>query len=209
MARISPPASKKCIHPIQNGKYTLTDDDSHRVAIASSSSPVFLVQANAINMTQNPWKPPSIHRCNQPCSNLAPYTQLQLVHADAKSRQTRRQRAGSLATEAVQGATLALERVHDIERGDGLALGMLGVGDSVADDALEEGFEHAASLFVDHGRNTLDATTTSQTADGGLGDALDVVTENLAMAFGSALSKTFATFSASSHDDKRLEKNLM
>jgi hypothetical protein len=44
------------------------------------------------------------------------------------------------------------------------------------------------------GRNTLDTTTTSKTSDSGLGDTLDVVTKNLAMTLGSALSKTLATF---------------
>jgi len=44
----------------------------------------------------------------------------------------------ALRAEAVQGAALALERVDDVERGDGLALGVLGVGDRVADDVLEE-----------------------------------------------------------------------
>ena len=45
---------------------------------------------------------------------------------------------------------MALESVHDVERGDRLAFGVLGVGDSIADDALEEGLEHTTSLFVDH-----------------------------------------------------------
>ena len=58
--------------------------------------------------------------------------------------------AKSLATEAVQSAALALESVDDVERGDSLALGVLGVGDSVADDALEERLKDAAGLLVDH-----------------------------------------------------------
>jgi hypothetical protein len=58
--------------------------------------------------------------------------------------------ARRLTTEAVQGAALALESVDDIEGGDGLALGVLGVGDGIADDALEEGLEDTTGLFVDH-----------------------------------------------------------
>lgn len=46
------------------------------------------------------------------------------------------------------------------------------------------------------GRNTLDATTAGKTADGGFGDALDVVSENLAVAFGAAFAEAFTTFSA-------------
>ena len=45
---------------------------------------------------------------------------------------------------------LSLERIDDIERGDGLSLGVLGVGDGVADDTLEEGLEDTTGLFVDH-----------------------------------------------------------
>jgi hypothetical protein len=45
------------------------------------------------------------------------------------------------------------------------------------------------------GRNTLDTTTTSETTDGRLGDALDVVTENLSVTLGTAFAETFAAFS--------------
>ena len=41
-------------------------------------------------------------------------------------------------TETVEGSALTLQSVHDIERGDGLAFGVLGVGDSISDDALKE-----------------------------------------------------------------------
>jgi hypothetical protein len=37
-------------------------------------------------------------------------------------------------------------------------------------------------------RDTLNTTTTRETTDGRLGDTLDVVTKNLAMTLGSALS---------------------
>ena len=45
---------------------------------------------------------------------------------------------------------MALERVDDVERRDGLSLGVLGVSDGVADDTLEEGLEDTAGLFVNH-----------------------------------------------------------
>jgi hypothetical protein len=57
-----------------------------------------------------------------------------------------------LATEAVESAALSLERVDDVQRGDGLALGVLGVGDGITDDALEEGLQDATRLLVDHWR---------------------------------------------------------
>ena len=56
----------------------------------------------------------------------------------------------NLTTETVDGTALALEGVDDIEGGDGLALGVLGVGDGITDDTLEEGLENTTGLFVDH-----------------------------------------------------------
>ena len=61
-----------------------------------------------------------------------------------------------LTAEAVERAALPLQGVDNVEGGDSLALCVLGVGDSVADDALEEGLEHTAGLFVDHWRRMLD-----------------------------------------------------
>lgn len=113
-----------------------------------------------------------------------------------RKRRSRRAEANRLATETVEGAALPLEGVDDVEGGDGLALGVLSVGDGVADDTLEEGLEDTAGLLVDHGGDTLDTATTRQTADGGLGDTLDVVAQNLAVALGTALSKTLAALSA-------------
>jgi len=42
-----------------------------------------------------------------------------------------------LSAETVEGSSLSLERVDDVERGDGLSLGVLSVGDRVSDDVLE------------------------------------------------------------------------
>ena len=58
--------------------------------------------------------------------------------------------ARHLATEAVEGTALALESVDNVEGGDGLALGVLSVGDGVTDDTLEEGLEDTTGLLVDH-----------------------------------------------------------
>lgn len=55
-----------------------------------------------------------------------------------------------LTTETVQGTALALEGVDNVEGGDGLALGVLGVGDGVTNDTLKEGLQDRAGLLVDH-----------------------------------------------------------
>ena len=91
---------------------------------------------------------------------------------------------------------MPLEGVDNVEGGDGLALGVLSVGDGVTDDTLEEGLEDTAGLLVDHGGDTLDTTTAGKTADRRLGDTLDVVAQDLPVALGTALSEALATFSA-------------
>ena len=46
------------------------------------------------------------------------------------------------------------------------------------------------------GRDTLDTATASKTTDSGLGDTLDVVTQDLAMTLGATLAEALATFAA-------------
>ena len=99
---------------------------------------------------------------------------------------------------------MAFQGVDDIECGDGLSLGMLGVGDGITDDILEEHLEDAAGLFVDEARDTFDTASTRETADGGLGDTLDVITQHFAMTFGASLSEALSSFAASRHDFLRL-----
>ena len=80
-----------------------------------------------------------------------------------------------LAAEPVEGAALAFERVDDVERGHGLPLGVLGVGNSIPDHALQVVLENTSGLLVDQSADTLDTTSSSQSPDCGLSDALDVV----------------------------------
>jgi hypothetical protein len=95
---------------------------------------------------------------------------------------------------------LSLEGIDDIESGDGLAASMLGVGDGITDNVLKEDLEDTTGLFVDEARDTLDTTTASQTADSGLGDALDVVAQHLSVALSTTFAKAFASFATSRHD---------
>ena len=106
---------------------------------------------------------------------------------------------GCLTTKSVQGAALALQSIHHIHGGDSFPLGMLGVGDSITDDILQENLENATCLFVDQARDTLDTTTTCQTTDGRLGDALDVVTEHFSVPLGSPLSQSLSSFTTARH----------
>lgn len=103
------------------------------------------------------------------------------------------------AAETVEGATLTLESVDDIHGGYSLPAGVLGVGHRVADHVLEDYLEHTASLLGNEPRYALHTTTASQTADGRLGDALDVVAEHLAVALGAALAQTLTALSSPRH----------
>ena len=128
---------------------------------------------------------------------------LMIVVALKKANEEKPRRGKSrvdLTTKSVQSAALALQSVDDVHGGDRLALGVLGVGDGVTDHVLKEGLEDTAGLLVDETRDTLDTTTTSEATDGGLGDTLDVVSQDLAMALRASLSETLASLSASRHD---------
>jgi RNA polymerase-binding transcription factor DksA len=74
---------------------------------------------------------------------------------------------------------LTLESIYNIEGGDGLSLGVLSVGDGVADDTLEEDFEDTSGFFVDEAGDTLDTATTRETTDSGLRDTLCFVSGQL------------------------------
>ena len=108
-------------------------------------------------------------------------------------------RCRHLTTEAVQGAALALQSIDHVHGGDGLPLGVFGVSHSVADHVLKEHLQHAAGLLVDETGDTLHTTTTSQTTDGRLRDALDVIAKHLAVTLGASLSQSLASLAASSH----------
>jgi hypothetical protein len=96
---------------------------------------------------------------------------------------------------------LTLEGVDDVHGGDGLTASVLSVGDTITDHVLQEDLEDTSGLFVDETGDTLDTTTTGQTANGRLGDSLDVITENLSVTLGASLSKSFSSLSSSRHVD--------
>ena len=105
----------------------------------------------------------------------------------------------SLTSESVEGTSLPLEGIDHIHGGDGLPLGVLGVGDGIPDDVLKEDLEDSTGLLVDESRDTLDSSTTRQPPDGGLGDALDVVSQHLPVTLSASLSQSFSSFATSGH----------
>ncbi|XP_013366739.1 PREDICTED: uncharacterized protein LOC102013159 [Chinchilla lanigera] len=67
------------------------------------------------------------------------------------------------AAKAIQSAALAFERVDHVHGSDRLALSVLGVGDSVTDDVLQEHLQYTSRLLVDEAGDPFDATTASET----------------------------------------------
>uniref|UniRef100_A0A8C4UEK2 Histone H4 n=1 Tax=Falco tinnunculus TaxID=100819 RepID=A0A8C4UEK2_FALTI len=78
-------------------------------------------------------------------------------------------------------------------------LGVLGVGDGVADHVLQEDLQHAARLLVDEPRDALHAAAPRQAPDGRLGDALDVVAQHLAVALGAPFAEPLPALASARH----------
>nr|GMD15814.1 histone H4 [Ipomoea batatas] len=76
---------------------------------------------------------------------------------------------------------------------------MLSVGHGVSDHILEEDFEDSPGLLVDEAGDTLHASSTSQTANGRLGDPLDVVAKHLPVTLGSSLAQSLASLTTAGH----------
>ena len=95
---------------------------------------------------------------------------------------------------------MTLEGIDNVHGGDGLPLGVLGISYGVTDDILEEHLEDTTGLFVDEARDTLDTSSTGKTTDCRLGDALDVISQDLTVPLGASLSEPLAALSTSSHD---------
>ena len=104
-----------------------------------------------------------------------------------------------LTSESVESTSLSLKSVDDVHSGNGLSASVFGVGDGVSDDVLEEHLEDTTGLLVDETKDALHATTASETADSRLGDTLDVITQDLSVALGTALSETLSSLSTSRH----------
>jgi hypothetical protein len=85
----------------------------------------------------------------------------------------------NLASKPVQSPSLPLQGVNDIHGRDSLPPRVLGVCYCVANHVLEEYLQYSAGLLVDQSADTLHTAPASQAANRGLGDALDVVAEDL------------------------------
>ncbi|MCL4419923.1 hypothetical protein M1146_07590, partial [Patescibacteria group bacterium] len=76
--------------------------------------------------------------------------------------------------------------------GDSLSASMFGVGYSITNDIFQKDLEDSSGLLVNETRDTLHTTTTSETANSGFCDALNVVAKNLSVALGTSMDVVYA-----------------
>ena len=94
----------------------------------------------------------------------------------------------SLTTETVQGSTLSLQSVDNVQGSDGLSLCVFCVSDCVSDDILKESLKDCSHFFVDECRNSLNTTSSSESSDCWLSDTLDVISKNLSVSLSTTLT---------------------
>jgi hypothetical protein len=101
------------------------------------------------------------------------------------------------ASETVKGSALSLKSIDDIESGDGLSLGVLGVADGISDNVLEEASEDNSGLVIDEGADSLDSTSSGESSDSWLGDTEDGFLDSFGgVSFSSGLSLDLAEFAS-------------
>merc|ERR1719291_799253 len=101
------------------------------------------------------------------------------------------------SSETVKGSALSLKSIDDIEGGDGLSLGVLGVADGISDNVLEEASEDNSGLVIDEGADSLDSTSSGESSDSWLGDTEDGFLDSLGgVSLGSSLSADLTELSS-------------
>jgi len=75
-------------------------------------------------------------------------------------------------SKSVKGSSLSLESVDDVEGGDGLSVSVLSVSDGISDNSGEEELEDLSGVLVDEEGDSLDTSSSGESSDGWLGDAL-------------------------------------
>ena len=92
---------------------------------------------------------------------------------------------------------MSLEGVDDIESGDSLSLGVLGVSNGVLDNVLEEASENNSGLVIDERADSLDTTSSGKSSDGWLGDTEDGILDGFGSeSLSSSLSSDLSEFSS-------------
>jgi hypothetical protein len=94
-----------------------------------------------------------------------------------------------LAPKTVQGFALAFECIDHVHGRHCFATGVFRVRDGIADAIFQEDFQYSTCFFINQSTDTFHTTTTSETTNGRLGYTLNIIAQDLAVAFGTALAE--------------------
>jgi len=95
---------------------------------------------------------------------------------------------------------LSFQRIDDIECCHCLSPGVLSVSHRVSHHVFQEDLEDVATFVVDESANALDPASARQSANSGLGDALDVLADDSPVPLlGSDFAQSFASFASADH----------
>jgi hypothetical protein len=85
----------------------------------------------------------------------------------------------NLDAESVQAASLTLQSVDNVHRGDCLALAVFRVRDGIANNFVQKVLQDNADFFVDQAGDTFDSSATGQATDSWLGDTVQIALRGL------------------------------
>lgn len=105
----------------------------------------------------------------------------------------------NLTTKTIQGPSLPFKRINHIHGGHRLPPGMLSVSHSITNHILKEDLQNTSGFFINQSTDTLHTSSTSQSANCRLRNALNVVSQNLPVTLRSSLSQTLTSFSTTWH----------
>ena len=104
-----------------------------------------------------------------------------------------------LGAETVDGASLALQGIHDVEGRYSFPVSMLGVGNCVTHNRFQEALEDSPHFGVDEGGDPFDSTSSGQSTNRRLSNASDGILHHLAVSLRASLAESFAAFTSSRH----------
>ena len=76
-------------------------------------------------------------------------------------------------SESVDGSALPLKSIDDVHSSDGFSSGVLSVGDGISNNTLKESLKDLSGIVIDEWWDSLDSTSSGESSDCGLGDALN------------------------------------
>ena len=81
----------------------------------------------------------------------------------------------NLTPKTIECPALPFQGINNIHGSDSLPSCVLSVSHGITNNVLQENLQHSSSFFIDQATDSLNSSSTSQTANCGLCDTLDVI----------------------------------